>query len=86
MAVAARPGEQVQARRRLRKLQGALRDGLAAAAVLERAATLEDVWGRYTLVPGEPVDVSDLAAWLAVAQAENPGQPMELLLVAPQHT
>lgn len=76
-----RPGQQVRALAQVRKLRAAVRDALPALHALEEAADL-DVWGRYEVPAGTQVDTDDLAAWLALARADYPGQPLEILLVA----
>lgn len=78
--MAARPGQQVHALARVRKLQQAARDALPALHALASAADT-DVWGRYPVEAGAALDAEDLWAWCELARAEYPGRNIELLLV-----
>lgn len=66
----------------VRRLRRALRRAQADLAQIDDARRATDRYGTYRLAPGEPLDDSDLLAYLHRARREHPHQELVIAVTA----
>ena len=76
------PGTLVRSASTFKRLEKAAREALRAARELERLEQ-SDLYGRYVVEEGEPLDEDEVLEFLRLSRQIYPTQELEIIVIAP---